>query len=419
MGWVMDRQSVRQAPTAGGADRRQAHLLAKIVGTIALAAFMISASAGTARALGIGEIVEELPVDLGIGSTPAPESEQPIAPEQASQAAGLGEVVEDITEVVTEPVSSQPAPTHQSAPQNPVNTIVAPVTGVIEPVTEVIEPVAEVIEEPVGQMTRRAIESVEPVTETARAVVDSAADAIEEPLTGIIQTVSPVLDEIQEPLQPVLGAVTTTVEKTTWLVDEVSTPIFDGVDDLVDVTLPLIPSPDDLLGGIDDVLDSDRDNGPVSSVPGSPSKDPGTAISRPDQGPSRSITNPPPPPLGSLLPPPIAPIAEPPGHTDNPKHSPISASAATHSPSWGASGGTATTWDDPPPPYDPDDAAVPIRTGVVAASSPSSSSSGSTSGLLAVLVLLGLIAPRLSRWLRPRPVLWRPFALAEALELPG
>ena len=94
-GWGMDRQSVRQAPTAGGADRRQAHLLAKIVGTIALAAFMISASAGTARALGIGEIVEELPVDLGIGSTPAPESEQPIAPEQASQAAGLGEVVEE------------------------------------------------------------------------------------------------------------------------------------------------------------------------------------------------------------------------------------------------------------------------------------------------------------------------------------
>jgi hypothetical protein len=33
--------------------------------------------------------------------------------------------------------------------------------------------------------------------------------------------------------------------------------------------------------------------------------------------------------------------------------------------------------------------------------------------------LLGLIAPRLSRWLRPRPVIWRPYALAEALELPG
>ena len=49
----------------------------------------------------------------------------------------------------------------------------------------------------------------------------------------------------------------------------------------------------------------------------------------------------------------------------------------------------------------------------------SSSSSSSVSTVLAVLFLLGLIAPRLSRWLRPRPVIWRPYALAEALELPG
>ena len=324
-GLGMNRQSVKQAPTAGGADRRQAHLLAKILGTLALAAFMISLSAGTAQALGIGEIVEGLPVevDLGIGSTPESETE----PEQA--AGGLGEVVEDVTETVTESVSSQPAPTQQSAPQNPVNTIVEPVTRAIEPVAEVIEepvgqvtraiePVAEVIEEPVGQVTRPAMETVEPVTNTVRAVVDSAAGAIEEPVTRIVQTVSPALEEIQEPLHPVLGVVTTTVETTTGLVDEVSTPIFDDVDDLVGVTLPLIPSPDDLIGGIDDVLDSGPDAGPAPTVPGSPSKDPETAVSRPDQGPSRSVTSPPRPGIGSLLPPPIVPVAEPPGHTDNP-----------------------------------------------------------------------------------------------------
>jgi hypothetical protein len=268
-------------------------------------------------------------------------------------------------------------------------------------------------------VTGPALEAVEPVTDTVRAVVDSAAGVIDKPVNGIVQTVSPVLEEIDEPLQPVLGVVTTTVEKTTGMVDEVSTPIFAGVEDLVDVALPLIPSPDDLLGGVDDVLDTDPDTGPVPSVPGSPSNDPGRAISRPDQGPSRSVPSPPPPPLGSLLPAPIVPVAEPPGHTHSPTHSPMVVPETTRRAFWEASGLNTTTGDTSLPPYDSEDSGAPIRAGVVAASSPSSSSSGSASGLLAVLVLLGLIAPRLSRWLRPRPVLWRPFALADALELPG
>ena len=59
---------------------------------MATTAFMISLSAGTAQALDIGEIVEELPVeiDLGIGSPPPPE---PAAePEQSAPA--VAEVVE-------------------------------------------------------------------------------------------------------------------------------------------------------------------------------------------------------------------------------------------------------------------------------------------------------------------------------------
>ena len=93
-GLGMDRHSVIQAPRVGTADRRQAHLLARIVGTLATAAFMISLSAGTAQALDIGEIVEELPVeiDLGIGSTPPPE---PAAePEQSAPA--VAEVVDEL-----------------------------------------------------------------------------------------------------------------------------------------------------------------------------------------------------------------------------------------------------------------------------------------------------------------------------------
>jgi len=69
-GLGMDRQSVRQAPRARTADRRQAHFLARIIGTLATAAFMISLSAGTAQALDVGEIVEELPVEIEPASPP-------------------------------------------------------------------------------------------------------------------------------------------------------------------------------------------------------------------------------------------------------------------------------------------------------------------------------------------------------------
>lgn len=47
------------------------------------------------------------------------------------------------------------------------------------------------------------------------------------------------------------------------------------------------------------------------------------------------------------------------------------------------------------------------------------STSGQVFAFVAVLALLGLVAPRLSRWLRLQPVLWRPNALALAIERPG
>jgi len=415
-GLGMDRHSVIQAPRAGTADRRKAHLLAKIVGTLALAAFIISLSAGTAQALDIGEVVEELPVEIGFGvesssapePEPEPEPEQSVTPELTPRATGgLGEVVEDVTEVVTEPASRQPAPTEQAAPQNPVGAIV-------EPVTRAIEPVADAIEEPVGQVTRSVIEAVEPETDTVQNVVDSAAGAIEEPVTRIVQTVSPVLEEIQQPLQPVLGGVTTSIEETTGLVDDVSTSILDGVDDLVDVTIPVVPSPDDLLGGIDDVSHRAPALDPDPALSGTRPNDPETAISRPDQGPSRSIAGPPHPTVDSPRSPPL-PAHQ--GIVDDRSDSVVAAASPTPSAAGGAADLTIATSEPEPPPYDSESARLKARTGVAATFS--SSSSGSTPGLLAVLVLLGLIAPRLSRWLRPRPVLWRPFALAEALELPG
>ena len=352
-----------------------------------------------------------------------------------------------MAEVVTEPVSRQTAPSQQPSPQNPVNAIVEPVIQVIEPVIEVVEepvgqvtrpaieavepatdtvqnvvdsaagaidPVAEVIEEPVAHVTRPAIEALEPVTGAVQNVVDSTTGAIAEPVTRIVQTVSPALEEIQEPLEPVLGVVTTTVETATGLVDEVSTPILDGVDDLVDVTLPLVPLPDDPLGGVEDDPDRGPAFDPNPSVSGPPSNEPVTPIPRPDQGPSKSITNPQPPTVGSPL---LPPLPAQPGIVDDGSRSLIAAASPTPiAPSF-AVGARVAANDPESPPYDSESAGLRARTGVVAASS--SSGSGSTSGLLAVLVLLGLIAPRLSRWLRPRPVLWRQFALAEALELPG
>ena len=431
-GLGMDRHSVIEAPRIRTADRRQAHLLARIVGTLAAAAFMISLSAGTAQALDIGEIVEELPVeiDLGIGSTPPPEPEG----ELEQSVAGLGKVVdgvvEDVTEVVTEPVSSQPAPTQQPATQNPVNAIVEPVTRVIEPVAEVVEELARsrpglaswipppddpvaVIEEPVGQVTRPVIEALGPVTGTVAKVVDSAADTVEKPVTGIIHTVSPALEEVVEPLRPVLGVVTTTVGRTTGLVGEVSTPILDGVDDLVDVAVPLIPPPDDLLGGGDGFVEGPTDSDPAPTVPTAPSRNPDPVTSRPDQGPPRSITSPA-PPVMDVVP---SPIPAPSAIGDNASSSPMAATFSPSAPHVGSGTNLAPNYLQPTP-DESGASGVPSRAGVVATAS-SSSSSGSSTGLLAVLVLLGLIAPRLSRWLRPRPVLWRQFALAETLELPG
>ena len=315
-GLGMDRHSVIQAPRVGTSDRRQAHLLARIVGTLATAAFMISLSAGTAQALDIGEIVEELPVeiDLGIGSTAPPETAA--EPEQSDT--GLGEVIDDVSGVVTEPVSSQPAPTQQPATQNPVDAIV-------EPVTRVIEPVVEVVEEPVGQVTHPVVDTVEPVTDTAQKVVDSAAGTVEKPVSGIIHTVSPALEKVVEPLRPVIDVVTTTVERTTGLVGEVSTPILDGVDDLVDVALPLIPPPDHLLGGGDDFVEGPTDSDLAAPVPGTPSRNPDPVISRPDHGPPRSITSPP-PPVMDVVPP---PIPGPPAIGDNASSSPTAEAFST------------------------------------------------------------------------------------------
>ncbi len=409
----MDRHSVTKAPQAGGADRRQDHLLVKILGTLAVAAFMISVSAGTAQALGIGEVVEVLPVEVDLGTGPAPESqpepEQPTAPEQPAQGStGLGEVVEEMTEVTTEPVSDQPGPTQQPAPQNPVNTIV-------EPVGRVVSPVAEVIEEPVGgQATRPAIEAVEPVTDTVEKVVDSASGTIDKPVNGVLQTVSPILEEIDEPLKPVLGAVTTSVERTTEVVEDVSAAVRDGVDELAAVAVPLVPSPADLLGGVDEVIGGIPDFDADPAVPGLSSPDPERAISGPDQEPSPSMTNPPREPLASPLPAPIAANAE---TVDNVSYSEVPALPTAPPALRNASGQGLALSGAEPSPRDSEGSGLPSRAPVVAASS--SSISGSFSGLLAVLVLLGLIAPRLSRWLRPRPVLWRPFALAEALALPG
>ena len=40
-------------------------------------------------------------------------------------------------------------------------------------------------------------------------------------------------------------------------------------------------------------------------------------------------------------------------------------------------------------------------------------------GFFVVLAAMGLLAPRMSRWLRLRPVLWRRYALAAAIDIPG
>jgi hypothetical protein len=199
-----------------------------------------------------------------------------------------------------------------------------------------------------------------------------------------------------------------TVEGTTEVIGGISTPVLDGVGDLVDPPLPSIPAPDGVTDGGTSGSDPDPVLGPRS--PDSP-----VDISNPGEPPATSdgpLTRPVLVPVPSLLTTPSSGVprsqteAEG-GSTRESPPTPITMADAV--------GGGGSLGDERPPiggDQSPRALARPTASG-------SSSPSGSVSSLLAVLVLLGLIAPRLSRWLRSRPVLWRPYALAEALELPG
>jgi hypothetical protein len=358
MQWAgMNDHSDRQAPRAEVADRRQGHMIAKLLGTVALASFLLMISAGTARALGIGEIVDESPLD-------------PVT-----------EPLEDVTATVTEAVE--------------------PVT---DTVIESAGTVARTVEEPVS----RAAEAVEPVTETVAGVTETAKETIEPPVTAVTETVGKVLEEVERPIQPVLGMIDETVEGTTEVIGGITTPVVDGVDDLIDPALPSNPGPDGVTDGETPGSDPGRVSGPRAPVfpvdtsnPAAPpaSSDGPLAGPVPIPVPSSSTT----PPSGM---PRIQTEAEGGSTRESPPTPIIMADAV---------GGGGSLGDDGSPiGGDALSRALARPTG-----GESSSYSGSVSSLLAVIVLLGLIAPRLSRWLRSRPVLWRPYALAEALELPG
>jgi hypothetical protein len=386
----MNDHSDRQAPRAEVAGRRQGKIIAKLLGALALASFLLMVSAGTARALGIGEIVEESPLD-------------PVTDTVETVTAPVTEAVEPVTdtvETVAEPVTEAVEPV-----TDPVEEFTETVAQAAEPVTDTATDVASTVPRTVEEPVNRAVEAAEPVTETVVAVTETVTETIEQPVTEVSGTVGRVLEEVREPIQPVLDVIDETVERTTEVIGGVTAPVLDGVDDLVDPALPSIPAPD----GATDVGTSGPNPDPVLGPPSpvdtsNPAERPATS-----DGPlSRPVLV----PVPSLLTTPPSGVTQSQteaegGSTRESPPTPITMADAV-------GGGGSLGDEGSPVGGDPSPRALARPT-----ASGSSSSSGAVSNLLAVIVLLGLIAPRLSRWLRSRPVLWRPYALAEALELPG
>jgi uncharacterized protein YoxC len=411
----MDNHSDRTALGAGAANRRRGRIIAKIIGTLALVSFMLVATASTARALGIGEIVDESP--LG----PVTETVENVTEPVTNAVEPVTELVEEVTQPVTEAV--EPA-------VEPVEEVTEPVTKAVEPVTEpvaeitrtvtkavapVTEPVADITETVAGtieQPVNRAVEAVEPVTDAVTDVVGSVTETLEGPVTGVAGTVGNVIDEVRGPIEPVLEVIDETLEGTTGVIGGITTPILEEVDDLVDPVLPLIPGLDDPIDVGDDPEEgaSISDPNPVRGpdFPDTPSNPPGSRTDVPDERLAQPVLVPVPSFLTTPLPAGGAGQASEAGGAA--RESPPTRTFMADTVRGGDSSGGAGPPDGTG--YWPHSLALPAATG-------SSSGSGPALGLLAVLVLLGLIAPRLSRWLRPRPVIWRPYALAEALELPG
>lgn len=411
------------APLAGRVDQRQGHIIARIIGTLALAGFMLGLATGTARAGVLGEIVEELPVDIGLGheATPAPApatepdpnpepsvESAPQEPSQSDEAAGLGEVIEGVAEPVVQPVNDMVAPV-ADAVEEPVSAVVQPVDAVEQPVREVVDavqPVVERVDESVGEL-------VQPVVGT-----------VERPVTQVVEQVAPVIAGIQRPLDQVIDPTFDLIEDTAGsvpgLVDEVLDQVngFVNVPGLLGGPLELISGTDDLIGDLVDTIDG---TGETGSNPAGP-LDPGTTSDgreTPATGPPGAGRKP-----DDLVPLPVLPEAprvpqESTIQIDDVRspvseRSPAAAPASDPTLIVPSSGGYMGL-----SPFDDGDESTTQTHLPRGASTSPSSNSGPATGLAAVLVLLGLIAPRLSRWLRPRPVHWRPIALAEALELPG
>ena len=411
------------APLAGRVDQRQGHIIARIIGTLALAGFMLGLATGTARAGALGDIVEELPVDIGLGQeatpAPAPPTEPdpnpepsvestPQEPSQSDEAAGLGEVIEGVAEPVVQPVKDIVAPV-ADAVEEPVRAIVQPVDAVQQPVREVVDaaqPVVERVDESVGEI-------VQPVVGT-----------VEGPVTQVVEQVAPVIAGMQRPLDHVIDPTLDLIEDTPGSVPGLVDEVLDQVNGIVNVTglldgpLELISGTDDLIGELVDTIGGNAETG---SNPAGP-LDPGTTPDgweTPATGPPRAGRT-----SDDLVPLPVHPEA--PGVPNESAiqigdvRSPVSekspeAAPASNPTLLGPSSGGHMGLS---PIDDGDESTTQTRLPRGASTSPFSSS-GPAAGLVAVLVLLGLIAPRLSRWLRPRLVLWRPIALAEALELPG
>ena len=444
----------------GSIDRIAKQLLSSVVTGLFL--LIGTASAGAVEL--VDEVVEVIPVEEANDGLPVDEVVEVLPvpapePESATPAPSAPEPDAEPEPTTSPPPTSQPAapqaPAAATAP--PPESSVAPVTVVDEAVSG-LEPVVADLPDPV----------TDPVSEPPQAAHDPSplpsadSQAPPSPMPGPVQSVvdSLVADEPADPphLAPILDGVQNglgSLQETPVLDHLPSLPeVVAGADQLVtgaggdlaepigslsapslsvldDVLEPALDVVEGSVSGLEDTVDSLVPNLPVPGssppivtpnvvIPGQ--EDP---LAAPDPGDGRRT--------GSGIPPPtqvrkVEPVVttEPVGpETTSTRASVIAHPAAPNGPvdavltadllPASISDRAPTTRSQP----DPTGAGNWVRTSGQTRSTLPNSISTQVFAFVAVLALLGLVAPRLSCWLRLQPVLWRPNALALAIERPG
>jgi len=433
-------------------ERIAKHLLSSVV--IALFLLIGTASAGAVElvddvveVLPGGEANEGLPVDevVAVLPRPAPEPEPDPDPVPATNAPAAPEPDADPEPAIFPPGTPQPATRDapdtrtQPPPEGSVTPVVDAVSGLDlpDPVTGSVSEAPLAVNDPSPLPTSDSQAPPVPMPGAGEYVVGPpAADGPAAPLH-----LAPTLDGVQSALgsiqeTPVLESLPSLGEVVSGADQLVVGPVEDLLEPVGSLIAPSLSVLDDVLESASDLLagtvsalagtvDTLVPNPvPVSSAPivtpivVLPGEDPPPA---PDPSDERRTGSgiPPPPQVGKIEP----VVTTEPVETTSAKAGLIARPAASGLVDEVLTVDLLTTTSEGAPTtrsrHDTQEAGNWVRNSDLTRSPLPNSTSSQVFAFVAVLALLGLVAPRLCCWLRLQPDLWRPNALALAIERPG